>query len=66
MQNHIVNLLPPKDITPIKKKGPKLNDERNSKTYIPPRLVFHPAIINASDAMFAKIPSQKKHRIQAI
>ena len=46
------------DIPPILKERPKLTLVRCTKTTILPRPVYHPAIINACDAMFLKHPSK--------
>ena len=46
------------DIPPILKERPKLTLVRWTKTTILPRPVYHPAIINACDAMFSKHPSK--------
>ena len=56
--NYEVTVLPPIDIPPITMQRPKLNIRKTGSTSIPPRPVYHPAIINASKAMFAKHPSQ--------
>ena len=57
MPTNAVTFLPPIDIPPTK-KTPKLGTTKTGTTSIPPRPVYHPAIINASNAMFAKHPSQ--------
>ena len=49
--------LPCTSIAPIIKEKPKLSI-RICTTSIPPRPVYHPAIVNASHAMFTKHPSQ--------
>ena len=58
MPTFAVTSLSPMDIPPIFKKTPKLSIRKNGTTSIPPRSVYHPAIINASNAMFQKHPSQ--------
>jgi hypothetical protein len=46
------------DIPPTTQEKPKLQVVKTQSTSIPPRPIYHPAIINASDAMFSKHPSQ--------
>ena len=45
-------------IAPVFKKETELNIVKTSSTSIPPRPVYHPAVVNASQAMFRKHPSQ--------
>ena len=46
------------DIPPIAQEKPKLQVVKAQSTSIPPRPIYHPAIINACDAMFSKHPSK--------
>jgi hypothetical protein len=54
----VSSLLSSIDIPPIIKKKPKLQIVKIQSTSISPRPVYHPAIVNACDAMFAKHPSK--------
>ena len=56
LTNYEVKTLAPIDIPPMKIQ--KLYILRSGATSIPPRPVYHPAIINASQAFFSKHPSQ--------
>ena len=58
LQNYVVASLSPIDIPPTIRKMPKLTIVKSSATSILPRTVYHPAIINASQAFFLKHPSQ--------
>ena len=51
-----VNLLPSIDLPPIIQKA-KLEFSRFHSISIPPRPIYHPAVIGACNAMFAKHPS---------
>ena len=46
------------DIPPIAQEMPKFHVVRNQSTSIPPRPIYHPAIINACYAFFSKHPSK--------
>ena len=56
--NLVVSFQSSMDIPPNLKKMSKLNIVTIQSTSIPPRPVYHPAIINACTAMFAKHPSE--------
>jgi hypothetical protein len=45
-------------IGPVNKVKPKLIVVKTSSTSVSPRPVYHPAVVNASQAMFRKHPSQ--------
>ena len=57
-QKLVSSLLSSIDIPPVNKEQPKLDIIKSRSISIPPRPVYHPAIINACDAMFAKHPSK--------
>ena len=53
------------DIPPVVKKISNLNIVKSQYISIPPRPVYHPTIINACTAMFAKHPSQlRPHEVE--
>ena len=53
------------DIPPVVKKISNLNIVKSQSISIPPRPVYHPTIINACTAMFAKHPSQlRPHEVE--
>jgi hypothetical protein len=54
------------DIPPNIKKMPTLRIVKFQSTSIPPRPVYHPAIINACTAMFSKHPSRLTEEIKGI
>ena len=56
--NLVVSFQSSMDIPPNVKKMSNLNIVKIQSTSIPPRPVYHPTIINACTAMFAKHPSE--------
>ena len=58
LSKYAVTSFPPIDIPPTIKEIQKLNFVRTSATSVLPRPVYHPAVINASQAFFLKHPSR--------
>ena len=61
-RNHELNacVLPATDIPPTPSKS-NIKFARNQAVSIPPRPIYHPAIVNASEAIFGKHPDDLTH-----